>query len=119
MIAVQDIRCGIYATYISLHLSTRYPRAQVPKRLPLNYARGEVLESLLDPYLRAALQKGVPPLFTDLRSLYDDPERVGIIEKLMNRYLANLEETGHLCEEGEFSRFNETDLAMMYGVSVW
>ncbi|XP_069977834.1 N-alpha-acetyltransferase 15, NatA auxiliary subunit [Penaeus vannamei] len=80
-------------------LKEKYPRAQVPKRLPLNYARGEVLESLLDPYLRAALQKGVPPLFTDLRSLYDDPERVGIIEKLMNRYLANLEETGHLCEE--------------------
>lgn len=58
---------------------------------------------MLDPYLRAALQKGVPPLFTDLRSLYDDPERVTIIEKLMNRYLTNLEETGHLCEEGQFS----------------
>lgn len=57
---------------------------------------------MLDPYLRAALQKGVPPLFTDLRSLYDDPERVTIIEKLMNRYLTNLEETGHLCEEGQF-----------------
>lgn len=75
-----------------------FPRAQVPKRLPLNYARGEVLVSLLDPYLRAALQKGVPPLFTDILSLYDDPERIKIIENLMYGYLKNLKETGHLCE---------------------
>ncbi|XP_071539281.1 N-alpha-acetyltransferase 15, NatA auxiliary subunit isoform X2 [Panulirus ornatus] len=79
-------------------LKEKFPRAQVPKRLPLNYARGEVLESLLDPYLRAALQKGVPPLFTDIRSLYNDPEKIQIVEKLMNGYLKNLEETGHLCE---------------------
>lgn len=73
----------------------------MPKRLPLNYARGEVLISLLDPYLRAALQKGVPPLFTDILSLYDDPERIKIIENLMYGYLKNLKETGHLCETGE------------------
>lgn len=81
--------------------SDRFPRAQVPKRLPLNYARGEVLVSLLDPYLRAALQKGVPPLFTDILSLYDDPERIKIIENLMYGYLKNLKETGHLCDTGE------------------
>ncbi|MPC26710.1 N-alpha-acetyltransferase 15, NatA auxiliary subunit [Portunus trituberculatus] len=79
-------------------LKEKFPRAQVPKRLPLNYARGEVLISLLDPYLRAALQKGVPPLFTDILSLYDDPERIKIIENLMYGYLKNLKETGHLCE---------------------
>lgn len=79
-------------------LKEKFPRAQVPKRLPLNYARGEVLVSLLDPYLRAALQKGVPPLFTDILSLYDDPERIKIIENLMYGYLKNLKETGHLCE---------------------
>ena len=79
----------------------RFPRAQVPKRLPLNYARGEVLITLLDPYLRAALQKGVPPLFTDILSLYDDPERIKIIENLMYDYLKNLKETGHLCEAGQ------------------
>ncbi|XP_064103950.1 LOW QUALITY PROTEIN: N-alpha-acetyltransferase 15, NatA auxiliary subunit-like [Macrobrachium nipponense] len=79
-------------------LKEKFPRAQVPKRLPLNYAKGETLEKLLDPYLRASLQKGVPPLFTDIRPLYNDSERVQIIEKLMNRYLKNLEETGHLCE---------------------
>ena len=79
----------------------RFPRAQVPRRLPLNYAKGEQLEKLLDPYLRASLQKGVPPLFTDIRPLYNDSERVQIIEKLMNRYLKNLEETGHLCETGK------------------
>lgn len=56
---------------------------------------------MLDPYLRAALQKGVPPLFTDILSLYDDPERIKIIENLMYGYLKNLKETGHLCETGK------------------
>ena len=60
-----------------------------------------MLEALLDPYLRAALQKGVPPLFTDVMSLYDDNSKVKIIEKLMNRYLKNLQEFGHLCETGK------------------
>ncbi|XP_076045316.1 N-alpha-acetyltransferase 15/16 isoform X2 [Oratosquilla oratoria] len=84
-------------------LRQKYPKAHVPKRLPLNYARNENLELMLDPYLRAALQKGVPPLFTDLLCLYKDPERVQVIEKLMTRYLRNLEETGHLCEtDNEF-----------------
>lgn len=79
----------------------RYPKAHVPKRLPLNYATGERLEALLDPYLRAALQKGVPPLFTDIRGLYSDPEKVKVIEKLMIGYIQNLHETGYLSEKGE------------------
>lgn len=84
-------------------LKEKTPRAQVPKRLPLNYAKGETLEKLLDTYLRAAIQKGVPPLFTDVLSLYADKERVEVIEKLMNGYLKNLHETGHLTEtDNEF-----------------
>lgn len=72
----------------------------MPRRLPLNYATDERLEALLDPYLRAALQKGVPPLFTDIRGLYKYTEKVKIIEKLMIGYLKNLHETGYLSEKG-------------------
>jgi len=79
-------------------LREKTPRAQVPKRLPLNYATGETLEKWLNTYLIAAIQKGVPPLFTDVQSLYDNKERVQVIEKLMNGYLKNLHETGHLTE---------------------
>ncbi|MCL4127711.1 UNVERIFIED_CONTAM: hypothetical protein GTU68_030789 [Idotea baltica] len=82
-------------------MKEKYPKAHVPKRLPLNYATGERLEEILDPYLRGALQKGVPPLFTDIRGLYKDPEKVKIIEKLMIGYIKNLHETGYLSEKDQ------------------
>jgi len=41
-------------------------------------------------YLRKALTKGVPPLFVDLKPLYEDSEKVEIIEGLVHSYLENL-----------------------------
>lgn len=64
-----------------------FPRAMPPKRLPLNHASGEQFRILLDKYMRKALSKGVPPLFVDLRSLYNDARKVQVIEELvLGRY---------------------------------
>jgi hypothetical protein len=55
----------------------KYPRAQTPERLPLDFTdAGSVFTGLLDPYMRKALRKGIPPLFVDLRPLYSDPKKV-------------------------------------------
>lgn len=83
--------------------SIKFPRAHVPRRMPLYYAAGDSLEALLDPYLQRALLKGVPPLFTDLQSLYDQPGKADLIQQLMYRYLQNLETTGLLNPEDESS----------------
>ncbi|KAA0194377.1 hypothetical protein HAZT_HAZT002244 [Hyalella azteca] len=83
--------------------SLKFPRAHVPRRLPLNYATGEVLEALLEPYLQKCLLKGVPPLFTDLQSLYDQPGKAELLETLMYRYLHNLETCGRLDPSDESS----------------
>ncbi len=40
--------------------------------------------------MRKAFRKGVPPLFVDLRPLYADPGKVGIIEDLLTSYHDNL-----------------------------
>merc|ERR1719204_480309 len=59
----------------------KYPHAETPRRSPLKFCTGDVFEKFADEYLRNALTKGVPPLFTNLRSLYDDSSKVAIIEK--------------------------------------
>ncbi|XP_063227902.1 N-alpha-acetyltransferase 15, NatA auxiliary subunit [Bacillus rossius redtenbacheri] len=76
-----------------------FPRALAPRRLHLNYATGEVFRKLVDKYLRQGLHKGVPPLFVDLRSLYKDPEKVEIIQRLLLQYVEGLKKVGRFSEE--------------------
>lgn len=59
-----------------LEFERTYSKAMPPRRLPLNYASGKQFRNLVDRYLRRGLHKGVPPLFVDLRSLYNNPEKV-------------------------------------------
>ena len=76
---------------IYLEYQEKFPRAQAPKRLPLNFLTGSELETKLSAYVKAALRKGVPPLFVDLRPLYSDPAKFQLIEKMMTEFLTNLQ----------------------------
>ncbi|XP_046394061.1 N-alpha-acetyltransferase 15, NatA auxiliary subunit [Ischnura elegans] len=89
-------RLKLFETYQEM-----FPRAQAPRRLPLNYATGEQFKLMVDKYLRRGLHKGVPPLFVDLRSLYKVPEKVEIIEQLLLQYVDSLK---------KFNRFSEGDV---------
>ena len=44
----------------------------------------------IDKDMQAALRKGVPSLFVNLKKLYDDPKKEIVIEKLVEEYLQNL-----------------------------
>jgi len=79
-----DEKLAIYVEY-----QEKFPRAQAPKRLPLNFLDGAELESRLSTYIKTALRKGVPPLFVDLRPLYLDPLKYKLIEDLVNSLLEN------------------------------
>ena len=80
------------ASLLNLYANLRqsYPRSTLARRIPLNYATGEMFRDLVDKYLRHALHKGAPPLFVDLRSLYSDKHKVHIIEDLLLGYVENL-----------------------------
>ena len=55
----------------------KFPRGLVPRRLPLNFLSGEKFREVLDRYLRMnIISKGCPPVFTTLKSLYHDKEKV-------------------------------------------
>ena len=78
-------KMAIYVEY-----QEKFPRAQAPKRLPLNFLVGPEFETKLTNYIKAALRKGVPPLFVDIRPLYSVPDKFQFIDKLMNSFLDNL-----------------------------
>jgi len=85
---------------IYIEYQEKFPRAQAPKRLPLNFLTGAELESRLSTYIKAALRKGVPPLFVDLRPLYSVPEKFQMIEALVTSFLDNQRNVGSFESSG-------------------
>ncbi|KAM4622044.1 N-alpha-acetyltransferase 15, NatA auxiliary subunit a [Polymixia lowei] len=64
----------------------KFPKGLVPRRLPLTFLTGEKFRDCLDCYLRMNFSKGCPPVFTTLKSLYTDKDKVSIIEDLVVGY---------------------------------
>lgn len=75
------------------NLQAQYPRSNVIKRLPLQFAKGEAFVDIADGYLRSMLRKGVPSLFVNIKTLYTDKEKEEAIEKLALGYLAALDKS--------------------------
>ncbi|KAL2077735.1 hypothetical protein ACEWY4_027239 [Coilia grayii] len=68
----------------------KYPKGLVPRRLPLSFLTGEKFRECLDKYLRINFSKGCPPVFTTLKSLYIDKEKVSDIEEMVVGYETSL-----------------------------
>ncbi|XP_077014482.1 N-alpha-acetyltransferase 16, NatA auxiliary subunit isoform X3 [Tamandua tetradactyla] len=71
-------------------ISKQHPRAISPRRLPLNLVPGEKFRELMDKFLRVNFSKGCPPLFTTLKSLYYNTEKVSVIQELVTNYEGSL-----------------------------
>uniref|UniRef100_A0A2K5YBG7 N-alpha-acetyltransferase 16, NatA auxiliary subunit n=1 Tax=Mandrillus leucophaeus TaxID=9568 RepID=A0A2K5YBG7_MANLE len=71
-------------------ISKQHPKAITPRRLPLTLVPGERFRELMDKFLRVNFSKGCPPLFTTLKSLYYNTEKVSIIQELVTNYEASL-----------------------------
>ncbi|XP_034354100.1 N-alpha-acetyltransferase 16, NatA auxiliary subunit isoform X1 [Arvicanthis niloticus] len=84
-----DERLQIYE-----EISKQHPRAVSPRRLPLNFVPGKKFRELMDKFLRPNFTKGCPPLFTTLKSLYCNAEKVSIIQELVTNYEASLKMNG-------------------------
>ncbi|KAH6909609.1 NMDA receptor-regulated protein 1a [Coprinopsis sp. MPI-PUGE-AT-0042] len=58
------------------------PKAVAPKRLALSVATGDEFAKLVEAYLVRGLERGVPSIFADLKSLYKDESKKDVIEKV-------------------------------------
>lgn len=87
----EQLQLDIYRDF-----QVEYPQSISPKRLPLDVANADLdqFSALADQYLRRGLRKGVPPLFVNLRALYEVPAKVAVIERLIVDYYENLSTNG-------------------------
>ena len=60
-----------------------------------------MFKGLADKLLRIQLMKGVPPLFVNMRSLYNDPEKVKILEDLIVGYAECLKANKTFAKDGK------------------
>ncbi|XP_060143712.1 N-alpha-acetyltransferase 16, NatA auxiliary subunit isoform X4 [Globicephala melas] len=63
---------------------------QICDKLLVEEIKGEKFRELMDKFLRVNFSKGCPPLFTTLKSLYYNTEKISIIQELVTNYEASL-----------------------------
>lgn len=71
-------------------LSKKYPQAASVRRLPLDFLSGDEFRQFLLEYMQKGLRKGVPSLFRDLVSLYQEKTKVAQFQELLNVFLTEL-----------------------------
>ena len=64
-------------------LQADHPKSTAAKRLALIHATGEDFKTQATAYVKSALVKGVPSLFSDLKSLYQDPAKQAALEEIV------------------------------------
>lgn len=76
-------------------LQTKFPKSSAAKRIPLDFLVGSDFEVALDTYVRPFLRKGIPSLFSDLKPLYQNPDKVQAMGTTFSRLEASLHSHGH------------------------
>lgn len=64
-------------------LQADHPKSTAAKRLTLIHATGDDFRAHATAYLKSALVKGVPSLFSDLKSLYQDATKQAAVEEIV------------------------------------
>lgn len=82
-------------------LKDKYPRSNAAKRIPLNFLTGERFKKAFGEYVKPFLRKGVPSLFSDIKPLYKDTEKVKLMGQHMEANLAALRSQQKLAGEEE------------------
>jgi tetratricopeptide (TPR) repeat protein len=69
-------------------------RNDAPRRIPLEFLKGDEFRIAVDQYLRRMLNKGVPSTFPNIKFLYEDPAKKAIIEELALGYASDKKTNG-------------------------
>ncbi|KAJ6259075.1 hypothetical protein Dda_5972 [Drechslerella dactyloides] len=82
-----DDRLKIYE-----ELATQYPRADAPKRIPLDFLEGDAFHAAAQRYLDWRLKRAAPSTFTSLKALYSDVAKRECLQQLVENFLAKTRE---------------------------
>eukprot|EP00250_Pteridium_aquilinum_P018384 c24061_g1_i1 orf=1052-3736(-) len=67
-------------------LQVKYPKSVAVKRIPLDFLEIGSFRLAVDKYMRPLLRKGVPSLFSDLKSLYTQPGKADVLEEILLKF---------------------------------
>ena len=89
LIAARDISATDTAALKSLYreYSEKHPKADAPRRVPLDFLEGEEFKLATDQYLHRLLHKGVPSAFANIKSLYSSPSKRETVQAIVEAYL--------------------------------
>jgi tetratricopeptide (TPR) repeat protein len=82
-------------------IARKHPRADLPKRKPLDFLEGKAFRDAADVYLQYMLRKGVPSTFANIKHLYTDTAKRQAVQELVEGYV-----TGKLKEQPNGSSIN-------------
>ena len=67
-------------------LASQFPKADLPRRRPLDFLEGDAFREAADAYLQRMLRKGVPSTFANIKHLYTSSEKRHIVQDLAEGY---------------------------------
>jgi tetratricopeptide (TPR) repeat protein len=67
-------------------LVEKFPKADLPRRRPLDFLEGDAFREAADAYLQRMLRKGVPSTFANIKHLYTNAEKRQIVQELAEGY---------------------------------
>ncbi|WVN90218.1 uncharacterized protein L203_105454 [Cryptococcus depauperatus CBS 7841] len=77
----------------------KFPQSAAPRRLSLNVAQGDKFRELASAYIIKGLERGVPSLFVDIKSVYVDQEKMRIVGNIVEDLVARLEKDATLAKD--------------------
>ena len=69
-------------------LASQFPKADLPRRRPLDFLEGDAFREAADAYLQRMLRKGVPSTFANIKHLYANSEKRQAVQDLAEGYAA-------------------------------
>ena len=96
------------------NLQEKFPSSPACRRIPLDFLKGTRFEESLRTFMVPYIEKGIPSLFTELKPLYTDSEKVLVIGKVLVELTSQFADKQlswvylclslHHCECSEFSK---------------
>lgn len=68
----------------------KFPRSDAPRRIPLDFLEGDDFKQAVDSYMQRMLRRGVPSLFVNIKSLYDNTAKRDTVEALVEGYASGI-----------------------------
>lgn len=82
-------------------LAELYPRADAPRRIPLDFQEGDAFKKVAQTYLDRRLNRAAPSTFASLKALYGDVAKREVLQELVEAFLAKLREEKPPVENGD------------------